>query len=189
MTLDISKLKNDLLFQNSHTGAIVRVTEISTSKQVVGIITPRYNNEASDMVVITKGSDVIGTLFDINKPKRLQIYRDRFRVELVTSDEITDFQKMIQPDIDNESNENIRKKLNFVVNKMNDHKNIIQRITNKMIKIGYRTHPNDKIVIFNMFTRNVKRNSETNKSKKNTFNVYSFITNRNMYNQNTRRKR
>lgn len=187
MTLDVAKLKNDLLFKNPDTGTIIRITEIKTGKQIVGIITSKYNNESSDIVVVTKNSNVIGTLFDVNKSERMQIYRHRYRVELVTSDEITDFQKMIQPDIDNEPNENIRKKLNFVVNKMNDHKNVIHRITNKMIKIGYRTYPNDKIAIFNMFTRNVKKDSDKIISKKNTFNIYSFLTTRSMYSQNLRK--
>lgn len=187
MTLDVAKLKNDLLFKNPDTGTIIRITEIKTGKQIVGIITSKYNNESSDIVVVTKNSNVIGTLFDVNKSERMQIYRHRYRVELVTSDEITDFQKMIQPDIDNEPNENIRKKLNFVVNKMNDHKDVIHRITNKMIKIGYRTYPNDKIAIFNMFTRNVKKDSDKIISKKNTFNIYSFLTTRSMYSQNLRK--
>lgn len=187
MSLDIDRLKNDLLFGNSDTGAIIRVTEIKTGRKIVGIITSKYNNEASDIVIVTKNSNVIGTLFDVNKAERMHIYRHRHKVELVTSDEITEFQKMIQPDIDKEPNENIRKKLIFVVNKMNAHKLVIKRITNKMIKIGYRTYPNDKIAIFNMFTRSVKKEPEENSSKKNTFNIYSFLTTRNMYSQNLRK--
>lgn len=166
-------IRNDMLYEVSRPGAIIRVTEKESGKQTLGIVTEKYASEASDLVIVTKNCNYIGDLFNRSLLKRMQLYKDRHVIQLIHESEIQLFLDRIKPEIDRELNEAVKKKLLEAVDRININFSNIKQVKNSLIKVGYKKYPKNKIQIFNMFTNggNQTINLETDKD----YNIYNLI--------------